>query len=101
MAAPVVADRPFAHGTTPPTLPKARRFEHLEKPNQLLCIDVLESYHPTASVRQQEGRKGWPPANRILPVQLFICRLTSIRIGTRNRSGADRRVDEQVIWRRA
>ncbi len=45
-----------------PTLPN-QRFGHPERRNQLLVIDVLEWYHPTMRMVQQENRErvGHPP----------------------------------------
>ncbi len=41
---------------------KAERVGHPEKLDQSLGVDVLEWYNPVVSVRQQEIRKGGPPA---------------------------------------
>jgi hypothetical protein len=72
MAASVVAIEFVGLGTKAKSKP--RPFEepqkggHPENLNQFLGIDVLEWYHPSVFVRQQENtRKGVPPAQKSPP----------------------------------
>jgi hypothetical protein len=40
-----------------PTLSKAESIGHAKKPDQSLSVDVLEWYHPSASIRQQKNHE--------------------------------------------